>query len=139
MLQSIVFGRSGAALPAVQEVGRSLALLLLAVLLGSLAGLLRAGPSVAEASPLSGSSGQPEYALSDIHYTPQSANPAALESIEFHLCVGSARPPESVRVRMGGEDASWYPCRLVSLGPQWTCHTPGVSLGSIEALTVSAR
>jgi hypothetical protein len=114
-------------------------MLVLALLVGSLLGLRRAGPlgdPVASASRASQIGAG--HSVSDLRLVLDPASPSLVGSVRVQFASLSASVPASVQVRAGAGGA-WGSCERGPGSTTWICPTPGLTARDAAQLMIIAR
>jgi hypothetical protein len=76
------------------------------------------------------------YAISGVHYTLNSANPATLARLTFRV---APNPPRTtvVRAKLVRSSTTFFPCSNTPPGsPNWVCPLQGVPVRAADLLTI---
>jgi hypothetical protein len=115
---------------------RYLPALMLVLILAAAAYAFAAANTVPETGAGDGNGAISGYAVNNIHYNLNAANPATLDSVQFTLAaIAGAGTPTSVRVQLNG-GGSWYTCTVAA--GTWTCPVAGTTVLSANNLRVVA-
>ena len=109
---------------------RLVAALAAAAALGSATYALTGSNSVAATAAGSGSGAISGYAVSEISYSLDGANPANIASVSFTISPATAT---TVKARLG---STWYDC--ANSAGSVSCTTTGAAVASADSLTVVA-
>lgn len=119
---------------------RTVAILVLALMIGAISYSFAAANIVPESGAGDGSETISGYTVTNVKYTLNSTNPANIDAVTFDLApTAGADAPTTVKVKLVSTGSTYYSC-TAGTSPSWNCNTttPAVTTLAANELRVIA-